>query len=691
MVDQFGKFAAAVRKQFEEMAKGPLFVVNSDRDVIWETYLKSFPEGSNPKFRERTEHDCSCCRHFIRDIGNIVAIKSGKLISVWDVEGLPPHYQAVADAMSEYVKSLEVDNVYLTTERRHGTSSNVEITDTGTLTWSHFAVVVPPAFVSPLAVERQGEARTTYGVLYRGLTELKPEALATVAGLIEENAIYRGQEFKTQVAEFQRLQTAFLKVKKENERKLFAWTMLDSPFARFRNTVIGTLVQDLSEGVEEERAVKAYESKVAPTNYKRPTALITKGMVEQAMTTIKELDLESALERRHARLSDVSVNSVLFVDNSVKGKMKGGIESLLHEEVKPVAFDPKKAEEISMDEFITTVLPKSKSVSLYLGNELLNNFVSLTAPVHPDSKRLFKWDNDFAWSYDGNVADTIKEKVKRAGGRVENVNMRVSLAWHNYDDLDLHVEEPISKVRWNHIYYGNMSGKLDVDANRGGGRPGNGTREPVENVRWVERLVDGEYRIWVNQYARMESRDVGFEAEIEYEGQLIQLKCAKSPVSNQEVGTIIVKNGKVVKFDMAKGMEGGSISQEKWGIKTLEPIKVNSIVISPNYWDENQVGNKHWFFLLDGCKNPNPTRGIYNEFLHSRLEKHRKVFEVLGEKTKVPFADEQLSGVGFSSTRKDRVVVLAVGPRFNKAYTIAFGKEDGNGSVRTSVESAAAV
>jgi hypothetical protein len=58
--------------------------------------------------------------------------------------------------------------------------------------------------------------------------------------------------------------------------------------------------------------------------------------------------------------------------------------------------------------------------------------------------------------------------------------------------------------------------------------------------------------------------------------------------------------------------------------------------------------------------------------LHPRLEKHRKVFEVLGDKLKCPVAGEQLAGVGFSSTRRDKVTVIAVGPSLNKIYTIAF-------------------
>ena len=125
----------------------------------------------------------------------------------------------------------------------------------------------------------------------------------------------------------------------------------------------------------------------------------------------------------------------------------------------------------------------------------------------------------------------------------------------------------------------------------------------------------------------------------------------------------------------AEGIVSGAASQERWGLKTLDLVRVNSVVLSPNHWDGQAVGNKHWFFILEGCKNPLPARGIYNEFLHGSLERHRKVFEVLGDKTKCPVADDQLSGVGFSSTRKDKVTVVAMGPKLNKPYTIVFGKE----------------
>jgi hypothetical protein len=99
---------------------------------------------------------------------------------------------------------------------------------------------------------------------------------------------------------------------------------------------------------------------------------------------------------------------------------------------------------------------------------------------------------------------------------------------------------------------------------------------------------------------------------------------------------------------------------DKWGVKTNTPVPVDTILLSPNHWENsNKEGNLHWFFILKDCLNPDPTRGIYNEFLRSSLEKHRKVFEILASKTKCPYSDRQLSGVGFSATQKASVQVLA--------------------------------
>lgn len=81
---------------------------------------------------------------------------------------------------------------------------------------------------------------------------------------------------------------------------------------------MGTLLIDLSNGVDLERAVKSYENIMAPSNYKRPTALITKKQIEAAQKKVEELGLTDALPRRHARVEDIKVCPKMKSDNDLQ-------------------------------------------------------------------------------------------------------------------------------------------------------------------------------------------------------------------------------------------------------------------------------------------------------------------------------------------------------------------------------------
>jgi len=95
--------------------------------------------------------------------------------------------------------------------------------------------------------------------------------------------------------------------------------------------------------------------------------------------------------------------------------------------------------------------------------------------------------------------------------------------------------------------------------------------------------------------------------------------------------------------------------------------------LSPNYWGANAVGNKHTFFVLDGAVCDEDLRGIFNEFLHPRLEPHRKVFEVIGDKTKCRPTEGGLAGIGFSSTKKDSFVIRVRSGKGQRTYNVKIG------------------
>lgn len=664
----FHNFQAAIRAQFQRMQAHDLFCTAATGDGCWITYIDSFPPGTNPMFRKRTEHDCSCCKGFIRKVGNVVAIIDGELVSIWDTLTGDPTYDIVAKALSQYVKSEPITDIFLHYEQQIGTEKNAD--NETTRIWNHFALTLPARrnsgrqFIVPKKniATILGQKRDDHQVLKRSLTELTMEAVDTVNELITSGTLYRGNDHKNTIQQFKTLKTAFDKLD-DVDRDLFVWSKLESvgpAIARVRNTSIGTLLIDLSNDVDLEVAVRKFEAVMAPTNYKRPTALVTKAMVDKARATLEELGLTPSLRRRYAKLSDIGINDVLWANRSIKPALKGDVfDDIATAPKKPRKLDG--VQQMPLTKFLTDVVPNVSSIEVMLENRHRNNLVSLIAPVEPDAKPLFKWDNRFSWAYQGDLTDSIKEKVKRAGGNVTG-DFCARLAWYNYDDLDFHLRGPAGL----HIYYGNkrqtIGGfQLDVDMNAGGGSPGRGTREPVENIFAVDRrhIRPGTYDLQVNQFSRMETQDVGFEVEVDFLGEIWNFAYTKAVHGTVSVMKFqITKDGKL---EVLHSLPTTTASKTFWNLKTNEWHPVTVLLNSPNYWEgEKGVLQKHTFFMLQDCVRDDEARGFFNEFLNPELDKHRKVMEIVGGKMKTEATENQLSGLGFAD-KSDKLLVRVQG------------------------------
>lgn len=692
MSHDFKPFSQAIHARLNQLSEHELYVTNISGDELYAHYLASFPEGTNPIYRKRTEHDCSCCKNFIRNFGNVVAIIDGKMQSIWlglDTAKLEHPYDVVAENMDALVCSKEIVSLFRTKEPKYGAEQTKQLLEDGTVkNWNHFHGTVAKRHFTDMPDKARGDFNTKLGVFKRGLEELSPSAIQTVLDLIDGKQLYRGEEHLRTVKGFQAAQTDYLKLDSFAARELFIWTNGNSPAVQFRNTVIGTLVQDLSEGKPLEAAVKSFEDKVAPTNYKRTTALITPRMVEDAMKTINELGLEPALERRFAKLSDVSVNNVLWVNNDSKAQMKGGIAGKLMSVATATPVKDVNAEDISIADFMANILPKAQTIDMLVKNKHVSNLMSLTAPVHADAAQLFKWDNGFAWSYNGNIADSdIRQAVAAKGGRVDGV-FRFSHQWNygkrNASLMDLHVFMPGSGIHTDGMHDRYPSGRR-VGWNERNDRASGGIQDvdytsaapegyiPVENITFpdLKKMPEGVYLCKIHNWQLRAPTQGGFRAEIEFEGQVFEYEVDR-PLKHKEWVTVAAVTLKDGKFTIEHKLPCQQASQDIWGIKTEQFVKVNTLMYSPNFWDGQAMGNKHWFFMLDGCKNDAPARGIYNEFLKGELDKHRKVFEILGNQTKCPVTDDQLSGLGFSSTRGDKVTVRVQTDKRQQVLNIVF-------------------
>ena len=245
----FKDFKEAISEQFEKMKPYPLYRTEVEKELLWITYIESFPPGSNPKMRERTEHDYQACKSFVRAVGNMVAIIEGELVSIWDCKVGPP-YNVVAAALSELAKSAPIRNVLLHDQHEVGVDKNFQKVEGSreVITWEHFHLVLPTGCVVADRGAVYGDKQATREVFLRALEEISIDSLETVIDLIGQGSLYRGEEHLHAVR-------TFLERKKEynkltgRRRELFSWRQdLHPSITRIRDAASALFMKPIRYG-----------------------------------------------------------------------------------------------------------------------------------------------------------------------------------------------------------------------------------------------------------------------------------------------------------------------------------------------------------------------------------------------------------------------------------------------------------
>ena len=663
----FKEFSVLIDARVKTLSQtGIMLRAAVSKDEVVKEYLLAFPEGTDPIYIENTTHDCNCCKGFLRQMGNVVVVKEGKILTLWDDwESYGTPYKEVAKHLQYLVMIAGVADVFKPTEVKYGADITYTSVDSPEKprTFNHFFCDVPERYF-PEHHSQITMMSNNYIPAYKSLTGIPLSAVDAVIDLIEDDNLARGPEFIDNLRYFKK---ALEESSASGDVDLYVWEHADDFRLSIRNTVIGSLLSDLAEGLDLTMAVKRFEDKVAPENFKRSKAIATKGMIEGAKVKIAELGLESALGRRHARPSDMRVSDILFVDRSIEKSMVS--KSVLDDLVpKPKKVSDKSSTEttVSIEAFITDVLPDTRSLKVKFENKHEKNLVNMLTTKEA-SPQLFKWSNPFSWSYNGSLADSsLKKAVSKAGGNIIG-DVRFTLGWEDGDDLDIAAILPIGGViSYERPMVGN--GRLDVDMNAGTVR---NVIDPVENIFW-ENLNDldiGKYVIRVHNFKQRTNSGKGFTIEVDILGSVDTFTYATQLMNKQAIMVAEYEyDGKEMKLLKTNpNVTLGAVSKAVWGIQSNEYHDVTMMNLSPNHWDTKE-GNKHYMFMLDKCLNPNRVRGIYNEFLRNDIYEYRKVFEMVGNATMTDYSDDQLAGLGFSETRREELSVLVDG----RPYKINF-------------------
>lgn len=234
----------------------------------------------------------------------------------------------------------------------------------------------------------------SHDVWIRTLSEINYNSVQTVLDLIADD------NRDTYLRQVSALKTALDTIENKHlegfELDNYVWIsscVLPDAVTHILNSAIGQLLKDITDTNNVESSVKKFEAMVAPYNYKRPKGIITKTQVENAYKTVVELGYEDSLERCHAKVEDISIEDVIFVNRETRKRMLGGFDSLMNETSNTATDFEKTAIPTTMEEFLNNIVSKASKLELFFDNKLNNNLVTLTAKEAPS---MFKWNNGFA-------------------------------------------------------------------------------------------------------------------------------------------------------------------------------------------------------------------------------------------------------------------------------------------------------
>ncbi len=353
---------------------------------LFQIFLDALP----PSLRQN--HTCSSCRQFVEQYGGIVTIDSdGKTIPVmWNPANVPEIYVPAISKLSSIVAAAAIDNVFLCDRQIWGTPL--------TGSWEHFSIVPGADFVFDAGKiytidQIIAQKLQDYSMLLRGLADFPLEVAQQAYSLLSNETLYRSEACLGIAKCFLDLQQQRQSVQKSRLQDNLTWlAVANAPpgFCHIRSGMIGTLLEDIKDGLTFPQIAARFNAKMHPLQYLRPTAPPKAGNIAQAEKIVEQLQTAGALERRFAKLEDLQA---LWVPYPVKppvertgifGHLKTGkINTQKQIDIPPIVMTWAK--------FARTILPTAKTIEYFVPASK-QAYMALVTAKNPEAPPIIQWD-----------------------------------------------------------------------------------------------------------------------------------------------------------------------------------------------------------------------------------------------------------------------------------------------------------
>jgi hypothetical protein len=341
----------------------------------------------------RQNHTCNSCRRFVEQYGGLVTVDAqGQTLPVmWNYTDVPEIYRSAISKLSSVVANAPVEDVFMTDRQVWGIPVDGP--------WKHFSVT-PQAdcLCSAGSIESidqtVAQKQQDYQMLSRGLASFSLEVTQQAYMLLSNKTLYRSEACLGVAKWFLELQQRRQATKSSRLRDNLTWlAVANAPagFCHIRSGMIGTLLEDIQDGLSFQQIADRFNAKMHPLQYLRPTAAPTAGNIAQAEKIIEQLQTAGALERRFARLEDLQAlwkpqpNTPKTATKGVFGHLKTAANKTPKQiEIPPIIM--------TWEKFSRTILPTAKSIEYFVPINK-QSYMALVTAKNPAAPPIIQWDN----------------------------------------------------------------------------------------------------------------------------------------------------------------------------------------------------------------------------------------------------------------------------------------------------------
>lgn len=394
--DYDGGFAELLHAMRQQWAGGinssaPLFHTDagSAASSLYDVFLSHLPAELKPHYA------CRCCRKFVERFGDVVVVdaKTGKTSSaLWPTAGVPEAFRLAIAEIRNLVHAAAITGVLVSSEAHLGSLD--------TPPWSHMSLVWPIArrHSSPLKTAEAHAAalKEERGMLVRGLGDFTVEHLTKALTLLSSGTLVRPEKGEPLVKWAVQQHAAFGKLKGPAYDNMLWLTAATAPtgFCHIRSGVVGTLLEDITAGLDVAAIVKRWAEKLDPMQYMRAQVAPAAGQLKRAESVIEKMAAAGSLRRRYALRGDV-VETIWEARVPASPQPSGPVFGHLTAKPAKAPGSPKMLDlpeqRMTLEKFRRTVLATATQIE-YLVPTATTQLAALVTTADPESPPILQWD-----------------------------------------------------------------------------------------------------------------------------------------------------------------------------------------------------------------------------------------------------------------------------------------------------------